>query len=108
MKLQTKLIIGSVILFGFIFFLGVFTMDNDYQDSILKEEGNGKIKLIREPTIARKVTYKLLELEDGNTFKISNSLVETVHIGDSIYKNKGENFYNLVDSKTKEIRKIEM
>lgn len=108
MKLQTKLIISVVILFGFIFIFGVFTINKEYEKTILKEEGNGKVKLIREARQGRKVTYKILELEDGNTFKIDNSLVETVNIGDSIYKIKGENFYNLIDSKTKKIRKIEM
>jgi hypothetical protein len=91
-----------------IFGIMVSKSTDSHKEAISNQEGNGKVKLIREPTIARKVTYKILELENGDTFIISNSLVETVHIGDSVYKIKGEEFYNLLDFETKEIRKIDM
>lgn len=108
MKIQHKIIIGIIVLFMLIFGVMVSKLDNSHQDVILSQEGNGKVKLIREAREGRKVTYKIIELENGTTFKISNSLVETVHIGDSIYKNKGEEFYTIINSETKEIRRIDM
>jgi len=108
MKNQIRIIVGVIVLFIIIFGFMVSKLNNSHTDTILNEEGNGKIKLIREADEGRQVTYKILELENGNTFKISNSLVETVHVGDSIYKNKGEDFYTIVNTETKEIRKIEM
>ena len=108
MKNSNKFIIGVIIIFMLFFGVMVSKLNNSNTNTILNEEGNGKIKLIREAMEGRQVNYKILELENGDTFKISNSLVETVHVGDSVYKNKGETFYNIVNSKTKEIRKISM
>ncbi|WP_375561763.1 hypothetical protein ACE193_04210 [Bernardetia sp. OM2101] len=108
MKTQHKVIIGVIVLFMLIFGIMVSKLDNSHQDTILNQEGNGKVKLIREAKEGRKVTYKIIELENGNTFKISNSLVQTVHVGDSVYKHKGEGFYTIINSETKEIRRIDM
>lgn len=108
MKNSTKFIVGVLVFFMIIFGVMIAKLNTSNTNTILNEEGNGKIKRIREAQEGRQVTYKILELENGNTFKISNSLVETVHVGDSVYKNKGEEFYTIVDSKTKEVRKIEM
>jgi hypothetical protein len=108
MKTKHKIIIGIIVLFMLIFGVMVLKLNDGHQEVILNREGNGKIKLIREAREGRKVSYKVLELENGDTFLINKSLVETVDIGDSVYKNKGEEFYNIVDAETKEIRKIDM
>lgn len=108
MKTQHKIIIGIIVLFMLIFGIMVSKQNDRHEEVMLNREGNGKIKLIREAQQGRKVSYKVLELENGDTFIISNSLVETVNIGDSVYKIKGEKFYNLVNFETKAVRKIEM
>ncbi len=108
MKNSTKVIVGVIVLFMLIFGIMVSKLDKSNTESILNQEGNGTIKLIREAREGRKVSYQIIELENGDTFKINNSLTEKIHVGDSVYKKKGELFYTVVDAKTKNTLKINL
>lgn len=106
MKIQHKILIGVAAVFSLFIVIAILSQNKSYKEAVLNEDGHGIVKLIRDAQEGRPVNYKIIELENGETFKISKSLVETVNIGDSVYKNKGEEFYTIVNYKTKESRKI--
>ena len=52
--------------------------------------------------------FKYMTLADSQYLPMPEAMNNTLQIGDSIYKNRGENFYTVINAKTKTISKYEV
>ncbi len=109
-KYHKKINTGSVIIaMSLTIFAGAYL--------VLKSQGNSEkenlVKNVQLKTVVTNITFdshkpyfKDMTLADGQYLPMPEAMNTTLQIGDSIYKNKGDEFYTVVNAKTKDITKI--
>ena len=104
-KYKKQINISRIIIVFFlaIFFTAYFVLKNQSED-----EKDLLIKNIELKTVATNITFdthkpyfKDMTLADGQFLPMPETMNKTLQIGDSIYKNKGEKYYTVINFKTK-------
>jgi hypothetical protein len=111
-KYNKKIDVGCVIIFVFgaaavAFFLLIRNMSVGEKENIIKEVSlrNTVVEIL---TDTRKRYFKNMRLDDGRVLPMPEPMNTILQPGDSIYKNKGENFYTVVNSNSKLRTKFEV
>ncbi len=109
---KTKLNGGQVILMLCLLF---FAAAYFFIKSIGSDERQQIINNVTLKTTVTNITFdthkpyfKDMTLDDGQTLPMPETMNNTLQIGDSIYKNKGEDFYTVVNAKIKSSIKYEV
>ncbi len=104
-KHKTKLDAGQIIIAVFAVIMAAlfFTIKN-----MGKREKALMIKDVALRSVVKAITgdahkpyFKDMHLADGRYLPMPEAMNESLQIGDSIYKNAGDNFYTVINSKTK-------
>lgn len=102
---KTKIDGGKVIIGLFVVFLGCAYL---FIKRISSNEREQIIKNVALKTTITKISFdphkpyfKFMTLADGQYLPMPEAMNNTLQIADSIYKIKGEDFYSVVNSKTK-------
>ena len=104
-KYNKKINIGTVIIalsltfFGTVFLVLKFGMNTEKENIIKNVASSTSVKNISFDT--HKSYFKDMILADGQHLPMPEAMNNEVQIGDSIYKIKGDNFYSVVNFKTK-------
>jgi hypothetical protein len=109
-KYNKKMNIGSIVLVLCLLIFGTVYI-------VLKQQGAGEkatlIKNIQLKTVVTNITFdthkpyfKDMTLADGQYLPMPEAMNETLKVGDSIYKNRGEAFYTIVSTASKVATKI--
>ena len=107
MKHIPKILIGFFVIIAFFGIGIIIKLANMDKEDFLTKEIKSKVISIRQG-YKGKPNYKIMELQDGQSFTIPKTMLDILQIGDSVYKTKGNDFYIFVDSKTKERKKVNM
>ncbi|TDG36253.1 hypothetical protein EZJ43_09625 [Pedobacter changchengzhani] len=104
-KYNTKISFFQIVMFFFALIFGGFwffikQISSSEKDNIVKMVAlkNTVVGIYNEP---RKAYFKEMKFDDGRALPMPEEMLGIVQIGDSIYKNKGDDFYTIVNSVTK-------
>ena len=111
-KYHKKIDIGTAIivlfvLIGVAFFVLIKNMATNEKQSIVTNVAL-KNTVAEIFTDTHKQYFKSMKLDDGQILPMPEAMNTVLQPGDSIYKNKGENFYTIVNSKTKARRNFDI
>jgi hypothetical protein len=107
MKYLPRIIIGLFVALALVGVGIIIQLANTDKEAFLPKEIKSTVILIRQG-YKGKPNYKIMELQSGQSFTVPESMLYVLEIGDSVYKNKGEDFYTFISSKTKKIKKVGM
>ena len=103
-KYASKISFFQIVLFAFILICGGFWF---FIHKMSSSEKNNIIQTVSlKNTVAdiynekRKPYFKEMKFDDGRTLPMPEEMNNILQIGDSIYKNKGEGFYTIVNAVT--------
>lgn len=104
-KYNKNINIGTVLiilflLIGVAFFVLIKNMSADEKQGIVKNISL-KNRVVEIITDTHKQYFKDMKLDDGQILPMPEAMNAVLQTGDSIYKNKGESFYTIINSKTK-------
>ena len=111
-KYNMKIDIGTAIivlfvLIGVAFFVLIKNMATNEKQSIVTNVAL-KNTVVEIFTDTHKQYFKSMKLDDGQILPMPEAMNAVLQPGDSIYKNKGDNFYSVVNSKTKARRNFDI
>ena len=111
-KYGRKINVGTVIILVFAsivaeFFFAIRNMSSTEKENIIKNI-SAKTTVVKILTDSHKPYFKDMQLQDGQILPIPEAMNATLQVGDSVYKTKGENFYTVVNAKTKSRKNVEV
>ena len=90
-----KIIIGGFIALVLVFaILIVKLVKDDKENWVMQKSTHSKIMDIYGGDSSR-TKLQMMELSDGQKFKIPQNLMGKLSVGDSVFKEKGQGFYSL-------------
>ena len=111
-KYGRKINVGTVIILVFasvatVFFFAIRKMSSTEKENIIKNI-SAKTTVVKILTDSHKPYFKDMQLQDGQILPILEIMNAELQVGDSVYKTKGENFYSIVNAKTKSRKNVEV
>jgi len=111
-KYNKKISVGTVLIVLFLLIGGTFfalikNMSAQEKGGIVKNVALKNI-VVEIITDTHKQYFKDMRLDDGQILPMPESMNVVLQPGDSIYKNKGENFYTVVNSISKARKNFEV
>ncbi len=95
---QIMLIVFGLVVGGF--YLLIKSLGSDEKENIVQQI-NVKSTVADITFDPHKPYFKYMTLGDGQYLPMPEAMNATLQVGDSLYKNKGENFYTVVNRTTK-------
>ena len=103
----TQIIIGFFIILIFSAYYFIKNLGSDEKQNII-ENVTLKTTVANISLDSHKPYFKDMTLADGQHLPMPEAMNTTLQVNDSIYKNKGENFYTVINAKTKIASKYEV
>lgn len=95
-----RIIIGGFLVLVLVFAALIFKLNSDNKKNwIAQKATHSKIVDIYGQNKG-KLNHQIMELSDSQTFTIPQNLVGKLRIGDSVFKEKGQDFYRFKPMKT--------
>lgn len=105
-NIASVIIALSLTFFGAVFLVLKFVINTEKENIIKNVALNATVVNITFDT--HKPYFKDMVLSDGQYLPMPEAMNNTLQVGDSIYKSKGEAFYTIVSAATKSVTKIEL
>jgi hypothetical protein len=97
-----RIMIGGFLVLLLVFAALIFKLvTDDKKNWVTEKSTHSKIMDIYGGDSSR-TKLQMMELSDGQKFKIPQNLMGKVSVGDSVFKEKGQNFYRFKPVQTKD------